>query len=50
MTNYREQTEKKNPVYAIVGYLTLALLLAGALSRTCTGQVPMFDMGWGLDS
>ena len=29
-TSYREQSEKKNPVYAIVGYLTLALLLAGA--------------------
>jgi len=30
ITNHREQPEKKNPVYAIVGYLTLALLLAGA--------------------
>jgi len=30
ITNHREQTEKKNPVYAIVGYLTIALLLAGA--------------------
>ncbi len=29
-TSYREQTGKKNPVYAIVGYLTMALLLAGA--------------------
>jgi len=28
--NYREQAEKKNPLYAIVGYLTLASLLAGA--------------------
>lgn len=30
ITKSREQTEKKNPVYAIVGYLTLGLLLAGA--------------------
>ena len=30
ITNHREQVEKKNPVYAIVGYLTMALLLAGA--------------------
>ncbi len=30
ITNHREQTERKNPVYAIVGYLTIALLLAGA--------------------
>jgi len=29
ITKYREQAEKKNPVYAIVGYLTLGLLLAG---------------------
>jgi hypothetical protein len=28
--NHREQPERKNPVYAIVGYLTIALLLAGA--------------------
>ena len=31
--SYREQSEKKNPVYPIVGYLTLALLLAGALFK-----------------
>lgn len=30
ITNHRQQPEKKNPVYAIVGYLTIALLLAGA--------------------
>ncbi|MDF1575088.1 MAG: hypothetical protein P1P86_07855 [Bacteroidales bacterium] len=30
ITNHKEQLEKKNPVYAIVGYLTIALLLAGA--------------------
>jgi len=33
ITNYREQAEKKNPIYAIVGYLTLALLLAGAVFK-----------------
>jgi hypothetical protein len=33
LTNYREQVEKKNPVYAIVGYLTLAFLMAGALFK-----------------
>ena len=33
ITNYREQAEKKNPVYAIVGYITLLLLLAGALFK-----------------
>lgn len=30
ITSYREQAERKNPVYPIVGYLTLALLLAAA--------------------
>jgi hypothetical protein len=30
ITNHREQVERKNPVYAIVGYLTIALLLAAA--------------------
>ena len=30
ITKHREQVERKNPVYAIVGYLTIALLLAGA--------------------
>jgi len=33
ITNHREQAEKKNPVYAIVGYLTIALLLAGAVFK-----------------
>ncbi|MEN8202699.1 MAG: hypothetical protein ABFS28_08905 [Bacteroidota bacterium] len=33
ITNYKEQAEKKNPIYAIVGYLTLALLLAGAVFK-----------------
>ena len=31
--NYREQAEKKNPLYAIVGYLTLTSLLAGAIFK-----------------
>ena len=31
--NYREQAEKKNPLYAIVGFLTLAFLLAGAIFK-----------------
>ncbi len=33
ITNYREQVEKKNPIYAIVGYLTLAFLLCGAVFK-----------------
>lgn len=30
ITNHREQVERKNPVYAVVGYLTIAFLLAAA--------------------
>lgn len=30
ITSQKEQVEKKNPIYAIVGYLTMALLLLGA--------------------
>jgi hypothetical protein len=33
ITSYKEQAEKKSPIYAIVGYLTLALLLAGAVFK-----------------
>ncbi len=33
ITSYREQAEKKNPAYAIVGYVTLAFLLLGALFK-----------------
>ena len=33
VNNYREQAEKKNPLYAIVGFLTLAFLLAGAVFK-----------------
>ena len=32
-SSYRELEEKKNPVFGIVGYMTLALLLAGALFK-----------------
>jgi len=31
--NYREQAKTKNPLYAIVGYLTLASVLAGAIFK-----------------
>ncbi len=33
ITSHREQVEKKNPAYAIVGYLSIALLMAGALFK-----------------
>ena len=33
ITNYKEDAEKKSPIYAIVGYLTLALLLVGAVFK-----------------
>lgn len=33
IVNHREQTEKKNPIYAIVGFLTMATLLASALFK-----------------
>ena len=33
ITSYRKQEEKKNLVYPIVGYITLALILAGALFK-----------------
>lgn len=33
MTSYRELPEKKNPVYPIVGYITLAMLLLGSLFK-----------------
>jgi len=33
ITNHKEQVERKNPVYAIVGYLTIALLLVGAVFK-----------------
>jgi len=48
--NYREQTEKKNPIYAIVGYLTLTLLLAGALFKIMhwPGAGHMIEIGLGF--
>lgn len=33
IVNQREQTEKKNPVYAIVGFITMAMMLASALFK-----------------
>ena len=33
VTNHRAQPERKNPVYAIVGYLTIALLLVAAVFK-----------------
>jgi hypothetical protein len=48
--SYREQSEKKNPVYPIVGYLTLALLLAGGLFKIMhwpgAGYVTTFSLGF----
>ena len=50
VTNYREQAEKKNPVYPVVGYLTLALLLAGALFKIMhwpgAGSMILLGMGF----
>ena len=48
--NHRQQLEKKNPVYAIVGYLTLALLLVGALFKVMhwPGAGVMLQVGTGF--
>lgn len=50
ITNQREQVEKKNPVYAIVGYLTIALLLAGALFKIMhwPGSALVLQLGMGF--
>ncbi len=50
IVNYREQTEKKNPIYAIVGYLTLALLLAAALFKIMhwPGANYLIEIGLGV--
>ncbi len=46
----KEQVEKKNPIYAIVGYLTIALLLAGALFKLqhWPGTALILQLGMGL--
>ncbi len=46
----KEQVEKKNPIYAIVGYLTIALLLAGALFKIMhwPGAGRMLQVGTGF--
>jgi hypothetical protein len=50
VTNHREQVEKKNPIYAIVGYLTLALLLTSALFKIMhwPGTSIMIQVGVGF--
>lgn len=50
ITRQREQVEKKNPIYAIVGYLTIALLLAGALFKLMhwPGSGLVLQLGTGL--
>ena len=50
ISNQKEQAEKKNPVYAIVGYLTLALLLAGALFKLMhwPGAALVLQLGTGF--
>ncbi len=48
ISSHKEQVEKKNPIYAIVGIFTLALLLAGALFTIMhwPGAGLMLPMGW----
>ncbi len=50
ITNQREQVEKKNPIYAIVGFLTIALLLAGALFKLMhwPGSALVLQLGTGI--
>jgi len=50
ITMHKEQEEKKNPVYGIVGFLTIALLLAGALFKIMhwPGAGFMIDFGLGF--
>lgn len=50
ITMHREQEQKKNPVYGIVGYFTIALLLAGALFKIMhwpgAGMMLLVGMGF----
>ena len=50
VTSYRSQVEKKNPLYPIVGYITLALILAGALFKIMhwPGAGIMIEVGIGF--
>jgi len=48
ITSYREQSEKKNPIYPIVGYLTIALILTGAIFRIQHWPGANFVLGAGL--
>jgi hypothetical protein len=50
ITNYRKQEEKKNSIYPIVGYITLALILAGALFKIMhwPGAGMMIEVGIGF--
>ena len=50
ISNHKEQVEKKNPIYAIVGYFTITLLLAGALFKIMhwPGAGRMLQVGTGF--
>lgn len=50
ISSHKEQSEKKSPVYALVGYFTIALLLAGALFKVMhwPGAGRMLQVGTGF--
>ena len=48
IVTYRERSEKKNIIYPIVGYLTVALLLAGAIFRIQHWPAAGFVLGAGM--